>query len=57
MLTLASDFWPLFWTIVGAGALLTVLLTTATALVRRPLATVTAGSFGTSHDDEVRAAA
>jgi hypothetical protein len=57
MLTLASDFWPLFWTLVGAGALLTVLLTTATALVRRPLATVTAGNFGTSHDSEVRAAA
>ena len=25
MLTYASDFWPLFWTIIGGGALLTVL--------------------------------
>ncbi|HZR51922.1 MAG TPA: hypothetical protein VFB06_20705 [Streptosporangiaceae bacterium] len=27
MLTYAADFWPLFWTIVGSGAVLTVLLT------------------------------
>lgn len=26
MLNFAADFWPLFWTITGAGALLTVLL-------------------------------
>ena len=25
MLSFASDFWPLFWTIIGAAALLTVL--------------------------------
>ncbi|MGO8892058.1 MAG: hypothetical protein ACLP8X_00605 [Streptosporangiaceae bacterium] len=26
MLTFAADFWPLFWTIIGAGALVTVML-------------------------------
>jgi hypothetical protein len=26
MLSLASDFWPLFWTVIGIGAALTVLL-------------------------------
>lgn len=31
MLTFATDFWPLFGTIVGAGALLTVLLTLVVA--------------------------
>ena len=31
MLSFASDFWPLFWTVTGAGALLTVLLCTAVA--------------------------
>lgn len=25
MLTFASDFWPLFWTIIGSGLVLTVL--------------------------------
>jgi hypothetical protein len=32
MLTYAADFWPLFWTIVGSGAALTVLLSLAVAL-------------------------
>ena len=27
MATYAADFWPLFWTIIGGGAVLTVLLT------------------------------
>lgn len=31
MLTYAADFWPLFWTIAGSGAALTVLLTLAVA--------------------------
>jgi hypothetical protein len=26
MMTYAADFWPLFWTILGAGALLTALV-------------------------------
>jgi hypothetical protein len=26
MLSFASDFWPLFWTIIGSGALLTMLI-------------------------------
>ena len=26
MLSFAADFWPLFWTIIGGGALVTVLL-------------------------------
>jgi len=26
MLNFAADFWPLFWTIIGAGALVTVVL-------------------------------
>ncbi len=26
MLSLAADFWPLFWTIIGAAALVTVVL-------------------------------
>jgi len=29
MLSLAADFWPMFWTILGAGAALTVLVTLA----------------------------
>jgi hypothetical protein len=32
MLTLAADFWPLFWTIVMAGALLTAALSVLIAL-------------------------
>jgi hypothetical protein len=31
MMTYASDFWPLFWTITGSGALLTVLACLAVA--------------------------
>lgn len=31
MLTFAADFWPLFWTIAGSGAVLTVLVTLAVA--------------------------
>jgi hypothetical protein len=26
MLTLAANFWPLYWTVIGGGAVLTVLL-------------------------------
>jgi hypothetical protein len=33
MLTFASDFWPLFWTIVGAGAALTVIVTFVVAML------------------------
>jgi hypothetical protein len=33
MLTYAADFWPLFWTIVGSGAALTVLVTLAIGLL------------------------
>jgi hypothetical protein len=46
MLSFASDFWPLFWTIIGTGALLTVLMCTAAATFqpawfqRHPSATV-----------------
>jgi len=32
MLSFASDFWPLFWTIVGSAALLTVLLSLLVAV-------------------------
>ena len=32
MLTYAADFWPLFWTIIGSGAVLTVLVTLAIAM-------------------------
>ena len=31
MLSFASDFWPLFWTIVGTGALVVVLLSVLVA--------------------------
>jgi hypothetical protein len=31
MLTFAADFWPVFWTIIGAGAALTMLVTLAVA--------------------------
>ncbi len=34
MLSFASDFWPLFWTIIGTGALLTVLMCIAVATFR-----------------------
>jgi hypothetical protein len=27
MLTFAADFWPVFWTVIGAGAALSTLLT------------------------------
>jgi hypothetical protein len=33
MLTLATDFWPLFWTIIGGAALLTVLLSALIATI------------------------
>jgi hypothetical protein len=36
MLALAADFWPLFWTIVGAGALLTAAVSVLIALAGRP---------------------
>ncbi len=32
MLSFASDFWPLFWTIIGSGAALTVLSSIAIAM-------------------------
>jgi hypothetical protein len=32
MLTYATDFWPLFWTIIGSGAALTVLLSVLVAI-------------------------
>jgi len=32
MLSFASDFWLVFWTVIGAGALLTVLLTLLVAV-------------------------
>jgi hypothetical protein len=31
MLSFASDFWPLFWTVIGAGVALTVLVCVAIA--------------------------
>ena len=31
MLSLASDFWPLFWTITGGAALVTVILSVLVA--------------------------
>jgi hypothetical protein len=31
MLTFAADFWPVFWTVIGAGAALSMLLTFAIA--------------------------
>jgi hypothetical protein len=31
MLTYAADFWPLFWTIIGSGMVLTVLLSVLVA--------------------------
>jgi hypothetical protein len=47
MLSLASDFWPLFWTILGTGAVLTIALSLLVATIplprrHRPSATVTA---------------
>ena len=33
MLSFATDFWPLFWTIMGGAALLTVLLSALIAAV------------------------
>ena len=33
---LSADFWPVFWTIVGSGALLTVALCFAVAVVPAP---------------------
>jgi hypothetical protein len=32
MLTFAADFWPLFWAVIGGGAVLTVLLTLLVSL-------------------------
>jgi len=51
MLTFAADFWPLFWTIIGAGALLTALLSGLVATIspaafrphRRPELALTPG--------------
>jgi hypothetical protein len=34
MLSFVSDFWPLFWAIIGSGAALTVLLSIAVATYR-----------------------
>ena len=42
MITLAADFWPLLWTLIGAGALLTALLCLLTA-------TFSPAWFGTRH--------
>jgi len=36
MLTYAANFWPLFWAVLGGGAVLTVLLTLLVATVRMP---------------------
>jgi hypothetical protein len=36
MLTFAADFWPLFWTIVVAGAALTAAVSVLVALARPP---------------------
>ena len=36
MVTLAADFWPLFWTVVVAGALLTAAVSVLIALAGRP---------------------
>ncbi len=33
MLTYSSDFWPLFWTVIGGGAALTVILTALIAFL------------------------
>jgi hypothetical protein len=32
MLSFAADFWPLFWTVIGVGAAVTVLVTLAIAV-------------------------
>ena len=33
MLSIATDFWPLFWTIIGGAALLTALLSVLIATI------------------------
>ncbi len=36
MLTIAADFWPVFWTILSVGAVVTVALCFATAVISLP---------------------
>ena len=61
MLAYANNFWPLLWTLFGAGALLSVLLSAALGLTWRlravQAATTTTASFAADRDREVRAAA
>jgi hypothetical protein len=54
MLTFSSDFWPLFWTILGSGAALTVVLTALIAVLpryKRHGTPVAATSATAGHDD------
>jgi hypothetical protein len=54
MLAYNSDFWPLFWTILGSGAALTVVLTALIAVLpwRKGQGThVAAASATAEHDD------
>ena len=36
MLSFSSDFWPLFWTVIGGGAAVTVVLSALVARLPRP---------------------
>jgi hypothetical protein len=54
MLTYSSDFWPLFWTILGSGAALTVVLTALIAVLPRHRThgtRVAATPVAADHDD------